>query len=348
MSRLGVALIGTGMVARTHARALRDLADTIEVRGVYSRHAGRRAAFAAEFGFPDAPALDGLLADPAVEIVIVITPPNARLEIVAAATRAKKHLLLEKPLERTAAAAQRLVQLCTAAGVTLGVVFQERLRPPAIALRRLVEGGALGAVVAGQCFVPWWRPQAYYDEPGRGTYARDGGGVLITQAIHSLDLMRTLMGPVAEVQAMAGTTRLHRMEAEDSVTAGLRFTSGALGTLWATTAAYPGAAESIALDFERGAARLSGGALTIARHDGTTEIIGAGDGETGGGADPMAFTHHRHRAVIADFADAIRTGRAPLVPGTEALEVQILIEAILASSRASRAIVIPAFATQYR
>jgi predicted dehydrogenase len=348
MSRLGVALVGTGMVARTHARALRGLADTLEVRGVYSRDPGRRAAFAAEFGFPAAPSLDGLLADPAVAIVIVITPPNARLDIVAAAAKAKKHLLLEKPLERTAAAAHRIVSLCAEAGVTLGVMFQERLRPPAIALQDLVAGGTLGAVVAGQCLVPWWRPQAYYDEPGRGTYARDGGGVLVTQAIHSLDLMRVLMGPVAEVRALAGTTRLHRMEAEDSVTAGLRFASGALGTVWATTAAYPGAAESLALDFERGAARLSGGTLTISRHDGSTETIGSGDGETGGGADPMAFTHRRHQAVIADFVDAVRHRRAPRIPGSDALAVQILIDAMLAASRDGRAVHLPTFAAPYR
>ena len=338
MTRTGVALIGTGMVAKSHARSLQDLADVVEVRGVYSRDAERRSAFVAEFGFPAAPSLEAILADPAVEIVILITPPNARLEIVEAAARAGKHLLLEKPLERTADAAQRIVQLCADAGVRLGVMFQERLRPPAVALQQLAASGELGGIVAGQCLVPWWRPQSYYDAPGRGTYARDGGGVLITQAIHSLDLMCALMGPVAEVQAMVGTTRLHRMESEDSVTAALRFANGALGTVWATTASYPGAGESIAIDFEHGAARLCGGALTISRHDGSTQVIGAGDGETGGGADPMAFSHQRHRAVIADFVAAVGEDREPSIRGTDALEVQRLIEAIVASSRERRAI----------
>jgi predicted dehydrogenase len=340
--RTGVALIGTGMVAGAHARSLQDLADRVDVRGVYSRNADRRSAFAAEFGFPAAPSLEALLADPALEVVIVVTPPDARLEIVTAAARAGKHLLLEKPLERTAAAAQRIVRICADAGVKLGVVFQERLRPQSLALQQLVASGELGAVVAGQCFVPWWRPQAYYDQPGRGTYARDGGGVLITQAIHSLDLMRMLMGPVADVQAMVGTTRLHQMESEDSATAGIRFASGALGTVWATTASYPGAHEAIALDFERGAARLSSGRLVVSRHDGTTDTIGAGDSETGGGADPMAFSHQRHRAVIADFVDAIRDRREPLAQGVDALEVQLLIEAIIASSRERRSIALPA------
>ena len=347
MMRTGVALIGTGMVAKSHARSLQDLADRVEVRGVYSRNAEHCAAFAAEYGFPDAPSLDALLADPAVEIVMLITPPNARLEIVETAARAGKHLLLEKPLERTAEAAHRIVKLCEDAGVKLGVMFQERLRPQAVALQQLVASGELGAVVAGQCLMPWWRPQSYYDELGRGTYARDGGGVLITQAIHTLDLMRVLMGPVAEVVAMAGTTGLHRMESEDSVTAGLRFASGALGTVWATTASYPGAPESIAIDFERGAARLSAGTLTVTRHNGTTETLGAADSGTGGGADPMAFSHHRHRAVIADFVDAVRTGREPLIRGTEALDVQLIIEAMIASSRERRPISFPVLAAPY-
>jgi predicted dehydrogenase len=345
--RIGVALIGTGMVAGMHARSLQDLADRVEVRGVYSRDAEHRSAFAAEFGFPAAPSLEALLDDPAVDIVIVITPPNARLEIVEAAARAGKHLLLEKPLERTAEAAHRIVRICAEAQVKLGVVFQERLRPSAIAFQQLVASRELGAVVSGQCLVPWWRPQSYYDQPGRGTYARDGGGVLITQAIHSLDLMRMLMGPVAEVTAMAGTTGVHRMESEDNVTAGLRFASGALGTVWATTASYPGAPETIALDFERGAARLSGGTLVVARHDGTTQTIGAGDSGTGGGADPMAFSHQRHCAVIADFVDAVRNNREPLIQAADALEVQVIIEAMITSSRERRTIAFPAFAAPY-
>jgi UDP-N-acetyl-2-amino-2-deoxyglucuronate dehydrogenase len=336
--RIGVALVGTGMVAKAHARSLNDLSALVDVRGVYSRDAVRRSAFADEFGFSAMPSLQAILADPAVETVIVITPPNARLEIVEACTRAGKHLLLEKPLERTPEAAHRIVRLCADAGVRLGVVFQERLRPEARALRALIESQELGAVVAGQVVVPWWRPQSYYDVLGRGTYARDGGGVLITQAIHMLDLMRVLMGRVEEVQAMAGTTRLHQMESEDSVTAGLRFANGALGTVWATTASYPGAPESISIDFERGSARLSGGTLTVARHDGTTETIGAGDAQTGGGADPMAFSHSRHRSVIEDFVQAVRDDREPLIRGAEALETQLIIEAMIASGREQRAV----------
>jgi predicted dehydrogenase len=335
---LGLGLIGLGMVADAHARSLRDLGDLVEVRGVYARDRVRREHFAARHGFAPAESLAALIADPRLDAVIVATPPNARLEIVTAAAAAGKAMLLEKPLERTAAAAQQLVDIAAAAGVPLGVVFQERLREGAVKLRELVTSGALGRVVAAQVLVPWWRPQSYYDAPGRGTLARDGGGVLITQAIHALDLMLHALGPVEEVQAIAATTALHRMETEDSVSGGLRFKNGALGTLWATTASCPGGHATIAHDFERASVRLVGGELAVSHHDGRREVLTAGHEGTGGGADPMAFPHAWHREVIRDFVLAVRDGRSPAITGTDAVAVQVLIEALLLSSREGRAV----------
>lgn len=339
MQPLGIGIVGLGMVADIHARALAELGGVIEVRGVFSRDSARRAAFAARHGLPAAPSLEGLLADPKLEAILLLTPPDARLAIVEAAARAGKHVLAEKPLERTTAAATEIVELCERAGVTLGVVFQHRMRAAARALADLVRSDALGPLAAVQVALPWWRPQAYYDAPGRGTYARDGGGVLITQAIHTLDLVLSVTGPVAEVAVIAGTTRLHRMEAEDFVGAGLRFANGALGSLVATTAAFPGRPESIDLSFAAGSARLEGGTLVVTRLDGSSETVGSTAG-TGGGADPMAFPHDWHRDIIADFAAAIRSGRPPAVPGRTALEVHRLIDALARSAREGRAVAV--------
>ena len=191
---------------------------------------------------------------------------------------------------------------------------------------------SLGPLVAVETNVPWWRPQAYYDEPGRGTYARDGGGVLISQAIHTLDLMLTLTGPVSDVTAMCVTTAHHRMEAEDFVIAGLRFTNGAAGQLFATTAGFPGAGETITLHCRDASARLGAGILKIDWLDGRSESSGESLA-SGAGADPMAFASDWHRLVIEDFADAVSTGRPPLVPGRSALAVHALIEAIERSGR---------------
>lgn len=340
MQPFGIGIVGLGMVADVHARALADLAGRVEVRGVFARDPIRRAAFAARHGVPEAASIRDMLADPALDAVLLLTPPDARQEIVAAAAAAGKHVLAEKPLERGTAAATAIVETCEAAGVTLGVVFQHRMRAASRALAALAASGGLGRLALVQLAVPWWRPQSYYDTPGRGTYARDGGGVMITQAIHSMDLMLSVAGPVAEVAAIGGTSRMHRMEAEDFVGAGLRFANGALGSLVATTAAFPGGAERLELTFEGGAARLEGGTLTVTRLDGTRDETGEASG-TGGGADPMAFPHDWHRDVIADFIDAVREGRPPAASGRAALAVHWLVDALAESAREGRAVRLP-------
>jgi len=338
--RLGVGIVGLGMVARTHALALLDLAGEAEVRGVYSPSAARRQDFGAAHGFPVADSLEQLLADDGIDVVLALTPPNARLEIARACVAAGKHVLMEKPLERTVAAGEELVRLFEQADLKLGVVLQYRHRSTSMLLRQFLEQQPHGALASVHAVVPWWRPQAYYDEPGRGSYSRDGGGVLICQAIHTLDLLLHLAGPVVQVQAMARRTRLHRMESEDFVVAGLDFADGAVGSVTATTADYPGFPESLTFNFERAAARLEAGVLTLWPQDGTVEQHGQ-IGGTGGGADPMAFSHEWHRAAIADFLAAVRDDRPPAVSGREALAVQRLIEAMLASSAECRPVTLP-------
>jgi len=335
--RLGLGVIGLGMASRPHARSLQDLKDRIDVRGVFARNPDRRAAFAAEYGFPAAASVEALLEDPALDAVLILTPPNARAELVAAFAGAGKHILMEKPVERTTAAAEALVDCCAQAGVTLGMVFQHRFRAGSLELKRLLEEGRLGAIAAVRLDVPWWRPQSYYDEPGRGTLARDGGGVLISQAIHSLDLMLSLTGPVTEVQAVAATTRLHRMETEDFVAAGLRFENGAVGALTATTAAYPGHPEALYLECDRAAVTLKSGTLTVDWRDRPPESFGEASA-TGGGADPMDFPHDWHRTLILDFVDAVEMGRDPAVRGRDGLAVHRLIDALLESSREGGAV----------
>jgi predicted dehydrogenase len=321
-----VALIGLGMVSRTYADAIRN-SGAVELAGVCARSEASRERFLAANADLGARAMtvEEIAADPGIGFAILTTPPNARAEIVGKLAAAGKPILMEKPVERTLGGATRLVELCEAKGVPLGIVLQHRARPVVAELRRVM--GDLGPLVAAEVSVPWWRPQAYYDEPGRGTYARDGGGVLISQAIHTLDLMLTLTGSVVSVNAMVATTGFHRMEAEDFVCAGLRFANGAVGQLFATTASFPGRGETITLHFRRGSVRLEAGVLRIDLQDGTSETIGQAV-SSGAGADPMAFTSDWHRAVIEDFAEAVATGRPPLVPGRAALEVHRLIAAL--------------------
>lgn len=325
-----VAIIGLGMAVTPHARALLDLADRCEVIA-YAPSAERRAKFNAQFGLPVTDDLEAIFADRSVTAVGILTPPNTHLDLVRRSAAAGKHILLEKPLEITTARSQQLVTIAEGAGVSLGVVLQHRFRPAGERLATVMAAGDLGRIVNCSATIRLWRPQAYYDEPGRGTLARDGGGVLLTQGIHTLDLLLSLAGPIVEVRGFAATSAVHRMEAEDIVVAGVRFATGAFGVIEATTAAYPGFPERIEIAGTKGSASLAGTSLQIELANGQRELMSP-DGSAGGtGADPMAFPHDYHRAVWIDFLDAIARNRDPRVTGRSALGVHRLIDALLAS-----------------
>ncbi len=328
-----IALIGLGMAVGPHAKGLVDLqaAGKAQVVAAFAPSVARRQAFAKQYPFPIADRLEPILADPSITAVGILTPPNTHLELVRRATAAGKHILLEKPLEITTARSDDLVRAAESAGVTLAVMLQHRFRPAGERMREILQEGRLGDIINCSTSIRLWRPQSYYDEPGRGTKARDGGGVLLTQGIHTLDLMLSLAGPITEVAAYAATSSVHRMETEDMVVAAVRFATGALGVIEATTAAYPGAAERIDIAGTKGSASLAGTSLTVQYQDGSREEL-VPDGSAGGtGADPMAFPHDYHRAVWADFAAAIAGKRPPRVSGRDALRVHHLIDALLAS-----------------
>jgi len=211
-------------------------------------------------------------------------------------------------------------------------VLQHRFKPAAERLAVILREGGLGDIVSCSTSIRLWRPQSYYDEPGRGTRARDGGGVLLTQGIHTLDLMLSLAGPIVEVCGYARTSAVHRMETEDLVCAAVRYRSGAVGVIDATTAAFPGEPERIQLIGTKGTAALAGTALSVAWHDGRREEMAADASAGGTGADPMAFPRDYHLGVWRDFLDAIDAGRSPRVSGAEALAVHRLIDALLSAS----------------
>ncbi|MBX3574508.1 MAG: Gfo/Idh/MocA family oxidoreductase [Mesorhizobium sp.] len=340
MKKTRIAIVGLGMAVTPHARGLVDLADEVEVVHAFSPSAERRAAFGEKFPFPTCDSLDVILDDGSVEAVAVYTPANTHRDIGLACAAAGKHVLMEKPLDISTARAVELVEGCRAAGVTMGVVLQHRFRPAGMRLAQILASGDLGAVLGCSTAIRLWRPQTYYDEPGRGSFARDGGGVLISQGIHTLDLMLSLAGQVETVTGFATTTPVHRMETEDMVCAALRFENGALGTVDATTAAFPGFAEEIVLTCERGTARLASTEMLVQFQDGRRESIAADMSAGGTGADPMAFPHDYHRSVMADFVAAIQTGRAPRVTGEEALKVHHLIDALIETGRTGRPVTV--------
>lgn len=335
MSKTRIAIVGLGMAVTPHAKGLMDLSDKVEVLHAFTPSAARRAAFSQRFPFPTCDSLDTILQDDRVEAVAVYSPANTHAELAKQIAAAGKHVLMEKPLDITTSRAEELVAACRKAGVKLGVVLQHRFRPAGMKLAELLKSGALGGIVGCSTIIRLWRPQSYYDEPGRGSFARDGGGVLISQGIHTLDLMLSLAGPIAEVTGFATTTRVHKMETEDMVCAAARFANGAFGTIDATTAAYPGFLEEIILTCDKGTAMLRGTELLVQLQDGRVIRIEPDQSAGGTGADPMAFPHDYHRAVMSDFIDAIQQDHEPKVTGEEALRVHRLIDALIETGRSN-------------
>lgn len=331
-----IAIVGAGMAFAPYLTSLLELADRVDVAWLVGNSVDRISRAALQLpGARVTTRLEDVLTDASVMAAFVLTPPFSHLEIVSRLAAAGKHVLLEKPLEVDAAKSAQLVAACSAAGVRLAVMLQHRMRPASVAMHDLIASGALGEMACASVDMRWWRPQSYYDEPGRGTRARDGGGVLLTQGIHTLDNFLHSVGLPADVVAFANTSAAHRMECEDVVAGALRYHNGATAVVNATVAAYPGFAERIDYSGTLGTATLAGGQLDVHYIDGRTTTVGQAQ-MLGGGADPMAFAHHAHQAVIEDFLDAVDHARPPQIEGASVLPVQRLIDALLESAAKGR------------
>ncbi|WP_254796982.1 Gfo/Idh/MocA family protein [Sulfitobacter albidus] len=313
---MNIALIGLGMVADTHVNAVKA-ADGLSIVGVLGRDPARRGRLRTAMRCPFIPISRRCVLMHRWILCCLTTPPDARAPLVERLIAAGKPILMEKPIERDLSSARRIVAACDRANLPMGVMFQHRTRTAATALRTAIDAGSLGEIATVDLRVPWWRDQSYYDVPGRGSLPATAVGYDL--AGHSHPRSGALAsGPDHLGSSMTRTTALHRLEAEDWAGALFEMDCGAVGSLMATTAAFPGHAESITVQGTRAAAHLSGGVLTLTHLDGHLDRIGA-TAASGGGADPMAFTHEWHQRAIEDFADALRHGRPPIASGQSAL-----------------------------
>ncbi|MEM6655773.1 MAG: Gfo/Idh/MocA family oxidoreductase [Planctomycetota bacterium] len=347
---IGFGIIGCGMISHFHARAIADVRGAKLVACSDRVSAEKKAAaLADEFGGTAYTDLDAMLADPAVDAVTVATPSGAHLEPILAAARAGKHVLVEKPLEVTLRRCDRAIRACDKAGVKLGAIFPSRFHEASVCLKRAVKGGRFGRLTLGDAYVKWWRTQEYYDSGAwRGTWALDGGGALMNQAIHTVDLLAWLMGPVAEITATTGTLAHERIEVEDTAAATLRFASGAIGVIQATTAAYPGYLKRIEVHGDQGSAVLEEEDLKVwdfakpRKSDGPIlEAMKKRKSGGGGASDPSAIGHHGHALQIKDFVDAIRKDRPPAVDGHEGRRSVEIIQGIYKASQTGRVVRLP-------
>ena len=336
---IGFGIVGAGMIAGYHAGAIAETAGARLV--AVCREDPARAAEAAErFGVPCDTSLAALLARPEIEAVCICTPSGQHAEQAIAAARAGKHVLVEKPLALTLADADAMIAACQQAGVLLGVALQRRTDPQFRAAHHAIESGLLGRPVLGTISIPYVRPQSYYESAAwRGTWALDGGGALMNQGIHLVDLLLWLMGDVAEVEARFDTLD-HAIEVEDCVAATLRFRNGALGTIAATTAAAPGFPHRVEAYGTAGGLQIEG--ETIVRWEGGGsehhKAESSGPQAAGAGAKPTGISPIGHIRIMEDFVDAIRNGRPALVGGAEGRRSLALVLAVYEAARTGQAV----------
>jgi predicted dehydrogenase len=331
-AEIGFGIVGTGMVARFHARAIAETAGA-RLAAACRADAVRAGEAEAELGVPCEPSLEALLARPDVDAVCLCTPSGLHAEQAVAAARAGKHVLVEKPMALDLADADAMIAACRDAGVRLGVVLQRRTETASRALHDAIRAGELGRLVLGTATVPYFRPRSYYQSAAwRGTWALDGGGALMNQGIHLVDLLLWLMGGEAEVVGASGGVAEHQIEVEDCVVAALRFSSGARGTIAATTAAAPGFPHRVEVYGSRGGAQIEGD--TVIRWEGEAPrvrpqaLAPLAAGAAGSGSSPAGIGTRGHALVVQDFVAAIREEREPLVDGAEGRRSLALVLAI--------------------
>jgi UDP-N-acetyl-2-amino-2-deoxyglucuronate dehydrogenase len=347
---IAVGILGAGNISDTHARAAAAIPG-VQVTAVYGQNASKAARLADQYGAAAFDTLDAFLAHRPLDIVAIGSPSSLHAAQGIAAARRGLHVLIEKPLDVTTMRSDELIEAAERAGVKIGVFFQDRLKPDVVRMKSILDRGLLGEPVLASGRVKWYRPHDYYaDSKWRGKRALDGGGAVINQAIHTLDLMLHLFGPIATVDAQTAT-RLHAIEVEDTAAALLRFTSGALGVFEATTSVYPGYPRRLELTGSRGTLILEHDTLVaidlvkdaaeaLAADPALAAAVSAPAAAAQNTASPTVSDATPHRRIFEDFIAAIRSGATPACDGVEGRRSVEAVEAIYASAREGRPVTI--------
>jgi UDP-N-acetyl-2-amino-2-deoxyglucuronate dehydrogenase len=337
----GFGIIGAGVIAHVHAQALREIPEARLV-GIQGSNVEKVRAFAQKHDCSAFASLDDMLAHPDIDIVCICTPSGAHLEPALQAIRAGKHCLIEKPLEITLERCDAIIEAATKAGVQVAVIFPSRFYEAASQLKKTLDAGRFGDIVLGDAYVKWHRTDAYYKSAAwRGTWKLDGGGALMNQGIHSVDLLQWYMGPVESVQAFVANRKHRSIEVEDTVVASLRFASGALGSIEASTALWPGSLKQIELLGTQGSAVLQESNLIkwdfmhpLPEDDASIQI--GGSVSHGGVSNPADISHMGHLHQITDLMRSISEGGVPAIDGWEGRKSVEIVLAVYQSAREGR------------
>jgi UDP-N-acetyl-2-amino-2-deoxyglucuronate dehydrogenase len=327
-----VGIIGTGAISHKHAQAYKNIGFEIAVCTNQTPERGR--AFAAKWGCEFVESYQEVCHDPRVDFVDVCTFPDFRLQVVKLCAEIGKHVMVQKPIATNLDDASAMIDVAKAAGIQLGVMSQHRFDDSSLFLKRALEAGRLGKILQADAYVKWHRSDEYYSRPIKGSWATEGGGALINQGIHQVDVLLWLIGPVAELFGYWQLGATHKIESEDVVSAVLRYGSGATGVLQASTSIWPGYTERIEIHGERGTAIISGDKLTAwdVRED-AGEPAPIAREVASGSSDPMAISLEPFERQFLDFAESIDKRRKPVSAGEDGYRALELVLAVYRSCR---------------
>jgi len=325
-------MIGTGAISHKHAQAYKNIGFQLTVCTDINQAGGRR--FAEQYGAEFVATYEEVCRHPKVDYVDVCTFPDFRMQPIAVCAETGKHVQVQKPISTNLETARLMVETARQAGILLGVVSQHRFDDASLFLAKAIAGGRLGKLLQADCYVKWYRSPEYYSRPIKGSWQTEGGGALINQAIHGVDILRWLAGPVKELFGVWQLGALHKIESEDVVNTVMKFASGATGVIQASTAFWPGYTERTEFHGTKGTAIISGDKLT------TWDVENdAGDPApvasvvASGSSDPMAISLEPFERQFRDFGDAIAKGRKPMVAGEEGVQAMEIVDAIYRSCR---------------
>jgi UDP-N-acetyl-2-amino-2-deoxyglucuronate dehydrogenase len=334
---MNVGLIGTGAIAHKHGDSYREI--NYRVVAVSNRGVEKGREFARKYGAEFLSEFQDVCARPDVDYIDVCTFPDSHLDVVKACVANGKPVLLQKPIALTLADARAMIDLTQRAGLRLGVVSQHRFDEASMFLRKAITDGRLGKILQADGYVKWHRPQSYYDRPGKGTWAVEGGGALINQGIHTVDVLQYLAGPVSELFANWQLGAGHKMESEDVINAVVRYESGATGVIQAATAIHPGYPEKIEIHGTKGSAIITGDRLTAWDVQGDAgEDAPVSTSVDSGAADPMAISLEPIKRQFLDFGNAVKNNTKPLVDGEEGYRALQIVLGAYESARSGKLI----------
>lgn len=327
-----VGVIGTGAIAHKHAQAYRNIGFKIVACTNTNEQKGR--AFASQYGAEFVSSYQDVCRHPEVDYVDVCTFPDFRLQPIEICAATGKHVLVQKPMSTSLETAQAMIQIAEKAGIVLGVVSQHRFDDSVIFVSEAIKAGRLGRILQCDCYVKWYRSDEYYSRPVKGSWAAEGGGALINQGIHQVDVARWFCGNATEVFAQWQLGAIHKIESEDIVNALVKYANGATGVIQASTAFWPGYTERVEIHGTKGTAILSGDKLTTWDvQDDSGDPAPISNQSMSGASDPMAISLVPFERQFRDFAHAIQTKSKPLVSAEEGYRALQVVDAVYRACR---------------